>query len=123
MEGVTALVAALDRIRGRFSRDAVEAVVVEACKPTAEAMRAGAPRLTGEMAESIDARPVQPERPELVTVAIGPDRDHFYARFAEFGTASQPAHPFMRPAWDSDVGALRGRLADGFGELLTGGVA
>lgn len=28
-------------------------------------------------------------------------QDAYYWRFVEFGTASQPAHPFMRPAFES----------------------
>lgn len=124
MDGEKELIAALDRIRGRLTDEAVQAVAVEACQPTAEAMRAGANRLTGDMAESIDARPIDSGRAGVVVVAVGPDNRHaFKARFAEFGTSRQGATPFMRPAWDGDLAALRARLASGLGGLITGGAA
>lgn len=38
-------------------------------------------------------------------VAIGPSRDFFYGFFLEFGTIKMSAKPFLRPAFDSKVGA------------------
>lgn len=38
-------------------------------------------------------------------VAIGPSKDFFYGFFLEFGTIKMSAKPFLRPAFDSKVGA------------------
>lgn len=38
-------------------------------------------------------------------VAVGPSKDFFYGFFLEFGTIKMAAKPFLRPAFDSKVGA------------------
>lgn len=69
-------------------------------------------------------------------VEVGPalqPSDHFYGFFQEFGTATQSAQPFMRPAFDAEVGrslnivmaelwtSIRKRLGFGGGRSTTGG--
>ncbi|MGE3932355.1 MAG: HK97-gp10 family putative phage morphogenesis protein [Rhodospirillaceae bacterium] len=36
----------------------------------------------------------------VLAVSVGPARSAFYGMFAEFGTATQPARPWVRPAID-----------------------
>jgi len=70
---------------------------------------------------------------DTAAVHIGPARRFFYGSFREFGTAFQPARPFLRPAFDSQTGrsmnivlaetwaAIRKALAIGGGRSTTGG--
>lgn len=70
---------------------------------------------------------------DTAAVEIGPARRFFYGLFQEFGTAFQPARPFLRPAFDSQTGrslnivlseawaAIRKALAFGGGRSTTGG--
>lgn len=92
-------------------------VAVEALKSGAEPMRAMAsslaPRGSGAgphladnivIAESRFGASGNTADPDVATVVIGPRHqpsDHFYGMFQENGTANHPAHPFMRPSWDS----------------------
>ena len=122
MEGVGALVAALNRVRASFDKQGVEGVVMAACVPTAEHIASLAPVKTGALRDSIAARPIDSPG-EVVTVGIGPSREIFYAGFVEFGTARTPAQPFMRPGFDEDQPALVARLKRGFGDLIKEGAA
>lgn len=52
-------------------------------------------------------------------MALGPDRNHYWGLFVEFGTFKMDAEPFMRPAWDADKGTLIPR----FGTEVWKGIA
>lgn len=119
IEGTQELVAALERIRQNLASDRVAVVVLEACKPTAGAMAEGCPVRTGRTQAGIQARLIG-EGPAVV-VAMGPHRDHFWARGLEFGTATRPGLGFLRSGFDSDEAALKQRLRDGLGGLITNG--
>lgn len=54
----------------------------------------------GPGADSIRARAVRTTSSNRAEVAIGPDRAHFYMRFAEFGTSRQPAQRFLTAAYE-----------------------
>lgn len=121
IEGVPALVAALNRVRDNFERSRVEPVVLGACEPTADAMAEGCPVRTGDTKAGIKARLLE-EGPAVV-VAMGPHRDHFWARGLEFGTATRPGLGFLRSGFDGDEAALKDRLRKGLGELVTEAVS
>lgn len=99
-EGAKELEAALRQLPAAIAKTATTNAMKEAVKPMAADMQASAPKRTGEAAASIHSEVVQVEG-FGATVAVGPDREHFYLQFAEWGTATKPARPFMRPAWDS----------------------
>jgi len=82
-----------------LARGAVQAALKEAAAPVAEEMKVRAPQRTGAGAESMTTQVVRVDGYEA-TVAVGPDRDHFYLAFPEWGTSKQPAKPWARPAWD-----------------------
>ena len=78
-----------------------------AMAPVAAAAKRNAPRASGGMADSIDVRSVSSGMAKRMgaqfrPTAVGPDRDHFHALFAEFGTKHHAAQPFLRPAWDEN---------------------
>lgn len=106
--------------------------------PVLEAARAAAPRDTGALAEAIRISVVKPKSGDAVVVVglkiagpkkfIGPKTQAQAAQakklppkarwhFAEFGTAFQAAHPFLRPALDNHanevVELLKAELAKG----------
>ena len=103
----------------------------DAVEPCVSSMRALAPRRTGEMAESIEARPL----PEPQTgVTVGPSSRAFYAHIVEHGhlvtgdaagevsesgatvatggVKHVPAHPFARPAYQATRVEVLRRLRD-----------
>lgn len=78
----------------------------KAAKPTAVAAESLAPLgPTGNLRASIEVSPRLKKsqrrggRPEGVELYIGSTAPH--AHLLEFGTVNMPAHPFLRPAWDS----------------------
>lgn len=109
----------------RLTNELRAQVLVDAAMAGAEVIRheasRRAPRRTGSLAEHIVAE-VTGKGSHWVRVDIGPDRDHFYGRFIEFGHAlvrvtgrvrrgrrtyrikkvlgHVPPHPFLRPALD-----------------------
>lgn len=73
----------------------------------------------------LGTRPRKSDRQSTVKGVKGPARYNYqigsspsvYGRFVEFGIPGKPAHPFLRPAWDSEGGevALR-RIGKELGE-------
>jgi len=59
---------------------------------------------------------VSDQTAEGAVAKIGPSRKGFFGQFAEFGTAHQPAEPFLRPAFDEKLeeatGIIREELRD-----------
>lgn len=85
--------------------------------PIRDEMRAAAPELTGRTAKDIRLA-TEVLDSHLVVMRIGPSAKKggraFIVRFIEFGTAHQPARPFMRPVWEWH----RRRLAADYTEAL-----
>lgn len=98
-DGGAELEAAFRELPFSIAKTATANAIKSLAAPMVDDMKAAAPKHTGEGAASIAAS-VTDVPGQLVTVAVGPDRDHFYMAFIEWGTARQPARPFMRPAWD-----------------------
>lgn len=124
MTGYDELLQTFRRMSETVQRD----VSVDALKDAAEPMRAEAaalaPRSKGagpHMADHIVVAETGfgiSDGPDVSTVAVGPTKEFFYAEFQERGTAHHPAHPFMRPAFDTQQGAVKKRLADAFRRAL-----
>lgn len=106
-KGGKELEAALLDLPKKFGRPAMLAALKEAAEPMVDTMRDSAPRDTGRSAETIAMRSTRVAGFEE-TIAIGPTSKGFPLMFQEFGTAKQPARPWMRPAWDTEKeGVLR----------------
>jgi HK97 gp10 family phage protein len=94
----------------------IESALRQVGEPIRDEMRAAAPVLTGRTAKDISLSTAV-EGPEVV-LRIGPRRRKggraYLVRFIEFGTAHQPARPFMRPVWEEH----RPRIAKDFTAAL-----
>lgn len=126
VEGFAALEQALRRLPQEIAGRVLTAALRKAGTPMAEQARGLAPRSAdpgpnGHMADSIKLRALRVEglNDLDVNLWLGPDPDHFYGSFHEFGTVHQAARPFMRPAWDQQKDATVDRL----GKELWAGIA
>ena len=131
IEGIEDVVKQLKRV-GVDITDALELIATAGAAVMAERVAGGAP---GEIAGSIVTDTLEKSR-KRVEVGTGPDKDHFYARYVEFGTqaheirpstakaltidgglyagATHPGNserPFMRPAFDGGRGAAEREMA------------
>lgn len=105
--------------------DALRQIGVDALEPVADAARGLVRQRTGWLARSIVAgdhlSPAQAasSQPEAGTVEVyvgpGPLTE---AITEEFGTVHEQGHPYMRPAWDGNIGEVRQRLARATGDRL-----
>ncbi len=83
-----------------------------------------APRDEGTLRKAIKAKRRRPKHPDKpfsdVIVTNGKDAryDAFYWRFVEYGTQSQPARPFLRPAIDLMKPQIPGIFRKEFGKKL-----
>ena len=80
--------------------------------------KGGGERGPGHAADHIVVVSRISEKKGLVQVKIGPDKDHWYLSFQEFGTPNAPADPFMRQALDGNAQTIVAIVA----ALLTIGV-
>lgn len=93
------------RARVRINEAAIQALaaqpeiretLIREAQPVVMAARAGAPKLTGAGAASIDAEPKFDGDQWVAWITWS--RERYYMIFHEFGTKHMPARPFMRPA-------------------------
>lgn len=64
---------------------------------------ARAPRLTGELARSIQIHIVQKTgNPNIAVAQVGPSKEAFYGRFVEKGTRHSRPEPFLKPALETN---------------------
>lgn len=98
-----ALVSRIPQLIARAERE-VAKVNEQTARRIAEDAKSRAPRDSGELAESIEAR----EADDGWEVAT----DTWYAHFPEFGTARRGAQPFLTPAAEAQRKAHRDALAD-----------
>lgn len=120
--GYKQLDAALGELPQALRRNVVLAALRKAARPTVRDARSRAPRGKdpkrrgskkqrrskksegiGAGADSIAARAVRATTATTTTIAIGPDAQHWYLRFSEFGTARSRKQPFLRPAFDGNA--------------------
>lgn len=94
------------------SRNILRRALIKAGTPIAEDARTRAPRLTGQLQTTFGAGPKLSRYQKSITkpesdveIYVGPG-SLAQAVTQEFGTASHPAQPFMRPAWDANRGSV-----------------
>jgi len=81
-----------------FQRRMLIGGMKRAVKPILKGFRLAAPVDSGDAKKSIKIRVVT--RSKFPAITIGPDQEHWYLMYSEFGTANQPERPWMRPVWD-----------------------
>lgn len=124
MTGYDDLVKRLRALPVAVRRDVSVAALIHAGEPMRAEEAALAPRSKGKGPHMADHVVIAETRfggdpgPDVTTVAIGPTKEFFYAEWQEHGTAHHPAHPFKRPAFDSQKGAVKKRLADSVRESI-----
>jgi HK97 gp10 family phage protein len=72
-------------------------------------IRAAAPKRSGALAASVRHEVVETAEGVRLKIVVGNDTV-FYAPFVEFGTAREPAHPFVRPVAYREEKAILGRI-------------
>lgn len=98
-EGFVRLVIDDDAVVELFqSREVLDTLVDIAERQVIPAAQQGAPKLTGEGAESIGWEFVNPSGTNPVSIRISWDKAHFYMYFHERGAKHLPARPFLVPA-------------------------
>ena len=125
VEGLSESLAALDEFSKATTANILRRVLLAAGQPIADTARSLAPRATGALQLSISVVPAQPSKMTRtsrgqydkqsqveVVVEAGPVRESITQ---EFGTSINPAHPFMRPAWqgqrDNALKIIKDQLA------------
>ena len=109
VEGLEELRAKLDALPEQMLAGAEKAVADET-EEVAQDMRDGAPYLTGQLREGINA---EHDGLEGQAVSTAP-----YSFAVEFGTSRQTAQPFAQPAAERSRSRFPGRVADAVREEL-----
>ena len=113
IEGARGLDEVLAGLPKSFEKKQLKAALKKVAKPAVKEARAKARRSKigtrphkgvkggppGAAAASIRAF-VMTKTIVPAAIAIGPDEDHWYLTFQEFGTPQRAAEPFLRPAFD-----------------------
>jgi HK97 gp10 family phage protein len=105
IEGGDKLAEILDAIPKRASRDRQRDALLAGGELIRARAASLAPRAPGapDLAENINIGTVRSSVEGEVSVGIGSGRYFFYDMFQEFGTSRHSAHPFYRPAMDSEA--------------------
>lgn len=112
-------------VMGEAAKEVIEPAALAGAEVIRKAASDKAPRDTGELAQSIVAE-VKEIKNLKATVAVGPDKDHFYGTFVELGHAlvrgrrkaekrvigHVPPHPYLRPALDENKEAAQAAVAE-----------
>lgn len=127
VEGLAETVANLEDMASRPTRRNIIRRTLEAAgEPTANVAASLAPVQRGVLAFSIVVATALTRRHRgskisEVEAYIGPSGGQgalFYASHQEFGTVLTPAHPYMRPAWESTKGQVLGLIVSGLREQV-----
>lgn len=94
----------IPQIIAKAQRDA-ETVNAASAERIAQEAQGRAPRDTGELADSIEAKPGEDDE---YRVEVGV----WYAHFLEFGTSRQGARPFLTPAAEAEREPHRKAISD-----------
>lgn len=122
-EGGAELAKAFDRLSLRLGKTVLHGVLREGAEPIQKAASVFAPRgdEAPHIAENIgisNARP--PNEPHAAAVKVGPVKGFAYGLPQEVGTVRHPAHPFMRPAFDSKASEALKVISDASWRELAG---
>lgn len=83
---------------------------------------ARAPRDQGDLAKSIRVQKVKQKGTEAL-FHVGPDREHFYGIFSEFGTSKESARPWLRPAFDTKAAEALDKIGESLGKKVEAAAA
>jgi HK97 gp10 family phage protein len=135
-EGFSELAAKLKELPVKVEKKVIRTALRSGTKIIADATKANAPVLTGTMKRAITVRAMKRSRnrigfmvtfnkrytDKLVrmsktrTTKKGTPVRYFYPAAIEYGTKHAPAHPFMRPAFDSKVSEATRVIGDELGK-------
>jgi HK97 gp10 family phage protein len=99
LEGSKELDRVLKGLPKAVGRRMIIAGLRDQAKPILRDARRHAPVDSGDSKKSIKIRTMV--KSKFPAITIGPDTDHWFLKFAEYGSTRQTAKPFMRPAWDA----------------------
>jgi len=101
IRGTRELKRTLNNLADQVSRRAIRGALTAGAKPIRKSARANVRVRTKELRKNIKTRSAKFGTGSVV-VLVGPTGlPKSRAHFEEFGTIKEAAHPFMRPAWDS----------------------
>jgi len=119
IDGLDELERALLDSLPKQARSAMRLSLKDAGEFMRDAIAAKAPRKTGFLAEHILVKARTSVRDDEGDASVGPSRDAYYAQFVEFGSIhNQPAHPFIRPAFEENKEGWLDVFADKLRERL-----
>lgn len=129
MEGLETTLANMETLSRATQKNTVRKTLKEAGEPLANLASHLAPHKTGILSFSIVVatqltrrhKAEQRDKQSEVEVYIGPSGGQgalFYASHQEFGTIVSPAHPYMRPAWESDKLQVYQRIVTGLERIV-----
>jgi HK97 gp10 family phage protein len=101
IEGADDINAALKMVENRAAGLTLLEAATAGGKVVAEEASRRAPKDSGDLAKSIDARAIKTAQVGRAQIDIGPTRDAWYGRLVELGTVKMRAKPFLRPAFDA----------------------
>ena len=117
LTGFTELAKALRELGPRVGRKHLRAATSKGAAVIRKKARELAPVDTGEMRKDIQQKREKTSSDNIASYSVytrsgkrsrlsgkarNVDKDSFYWKFQEFGTAKMPAQPFMRPAFESE---------------------
>lgn len=113
--GIRELVANLNALGKVLTPEAVTDVLLDSGEPMRQRMADFAPRgdEPPHLADHIGIMPTPTRANETAAIRIGPTKGFAYGTPQEYGTVRHPAHPFMRPAFDTDHQAATVRIGQG----------
>ena len=132
-QGFDGLASDIAGMSGRMDADgagapAVRHILEVAARPIHQQMKANASRdpkiITGVLSHSIRIGPVKKRRKSGKSITIGVHRKEegaYYATPVEYGhggPAPAPAHPFIRPAYDTRADEAYGIIRDGLRDAI-----
>ena len=124
VSGLRELDAKLGELKASTAKGVLRRVGKAALAPFDAAWRAGAPRLSGTLAESgsvgsklTKSQRKAVERQSFVEVFAGPGPNP-QAIQQEFGNANQPPQAFVRPAWEATKDQVLENVRTGLGDEI-----
>ncbi len=113
IEGLAQLQAKFRELPNGTQKATLRRVGRKVLKPIADKARSMAPRLSGKLKQSIKVGTRLSRRQYLLRRGLADEVEVYagagplpQAIMQEFGTSTQPAQPFMRPAWDAGKNQL-----------------
>ncbi len=116
LSGFQEMIDTLDSM-GKEGEKLFKKALDEGAKPVLEAMKRKAPIYSGPpkkgitpglLRDNIKVGQVRKNKDGVFSQVVGPGKGDiskvFYGKFSEYGTSSEPAKPWMRPAFDESQG-------------------